>query len=280
MTAPRNATTARGGKRFYTWRDSNYWSVTTILSGGVPKPALLPWGIKAVATGAVTKRDVLGAMLAECKTPDVCARGVFCEACDQTVRWLKSTPYAQRDRAANLGSLVHDAAEAHALRRPYPTWDEQVRPYMEGFVSFLDDFAPVFTATEASVYNRSERYAGTLDAIVDLQLPLHSEPGRYILDTKSGKGIYPEIGLQLAAYRFAEFIGLPDGSEAAMPTVDGALGLHLTPEGYRLIEVRADEEIFRAFLYAREVFRFVEETSKTVLGLDYSHDGATEAAVA
>lgn len=256
MTVPKNAN-SRGGKRFYSWRDENYWSVTTIIGGGVPKPALLPWGIKMVAEAAVDMCNELPAMVARDR--------------DEAIRYLKGSPYAKRDAAANLGTEVHEAIEAHSLGKPMPPWSPLVKPYMAGFEQFLADFAPVFTATEASVFNRSQKYAGTLDAIATITLPLHDEPGSYIVDAKTGKGVYPEIGLQLASYRFAEFIGLPDGSEAPMPPVDGALALHLTPQGYRLIEVRADEEVFSAFLYAREVFRWATETSKTVLGLEHGH---------
>jgi hypothetical protein len=262
MSGPRNATTSRGGGRLYSWRNEQYWSVTTIISGGVPKPALLPWGIKMVAEAAVDMADTLPAMVARDR--------------DEAIRYLKGAPYAKRDAAADLGTEIHQAAEAYALGKPFPPWPVTILPYMTSYVKFLEDFTPTFTATEASVYNRTQKYAGTLDAIAALTLPLHETPGRYILDTKSGKGIYPEIGLQLAAYRNAEFIGLPDGSEAPMPEVDGALGLHLTPEGYRLIEVRADDEVFRAFLYAREVFRFQTETSKTILGVEYGTNAKPE----
>lgn len=265
MTSPRNATTGRGGKRFYSWRDENYWSVTTIIGGGIPKPALLPWGIKMVAEAAVESIEFL---------PEMVARDP-----DEAIRYLKGSPYAKRDKAADLGTLVHKWIEAYSLKRPMPKPPAEIVPYLKAFSLFCDDFNPAFTATEASVYNRSERYAGTLDSIVTLQLPLHEAEGSYLLDAKSGKGVYPEVGLQTSAYRNAEFIGLPDGSEAPMPPVDGALCLHLTPEGYRLIEVRCDEEIYRAFLYAREVFRFCTETSKTVLGLEYG-PLASEAAVA
>lgn len=275
---PRNATTKAGGARFYEWRSERYWSVTTIIGGGVPKPALLPWGIKSVAEGAVTKRDTLRAMLNDCKTPEACADGHFCEACDQTVRWLKSVPYTKRDRAADLGTLIHAWIEAHRLGKPMPVCPPDVIPYLRAFERFLADFNPVYEATEASVYNRTQRYAGTLDAIVTLQLPLAAAPARFILDAKSGKGVYPEVGLQLAAYRYAEFIGLPDGGEAPMPAVDGALALHLAPLRYRLIEVRADEDVFRSFLFAREVFRWQEETAKTVLGQEYANDVTEEVA--
>jgi hypothetical protein len=259
VSGPRNATTA-GNKRFYSWRDENYWSVTTILSGGLPKPALLPWGIKSVAEGVVTKRDVLLPMLAECRTPDTCKTGEFCDACDQTIRWLKSTPYGARDRAADLGTFVHQAAEAYVLGKPFPKWPASVKPRMDAFTQFLADYRPEYEQTEASVYNRSESYAGTLDAIAAIG-------GRKILlDTKTGKGVYPEVALQLAAYRYAEFIGLPNGDEAPMPEVDGAAVLHIPATGgYELIEVRADRPVFTAFLYVRECFRFQEDMSKGVI---------------
>lgn len=263
MSSPRNATTGRGGKRFYSWRNENYWSVTTIISGGIPKPALLPWGIKMVAEGAADMADKLPAMVATDR--------------EGAIRFLKGLPYAKRDAAGDLGTLVHAAVEAHSLKRPMPPWNKLVEPYMRGFAQFLEDFSPTFTATEASVYNRSQKYAGTLDAIATFTLPLYEQPGSYLLDVKSGKGVYAEVGLQCSAYAHAEFIGLPDGSEAPMPSVDGALCLHLTPTGYRLIEVRADDEVFQAFLYAREVFRWQEETSKTVLGLEYGQETLKEA---
>lgn len=264
MTGPRNATTRPGGKRTYSWRGEEYWSVTTIIGGGIPKPALLPWGIKMVAEAAV---DAIGFL------PEMVERDR-----DEAIRYLKGSPYAKRDTAADLGTLVHKWIEAYSLKKPMPKAPDTVVPYLDSFLQFLEDFHPEFTATEASVYSRTQKYAGTLDSIATFRLPMHEEPGTFILDAKSGKGVYPEVGLQLAAYRYAEFIGLPDGSEAAMPDVDGALCLHLTPAGYRLIEVRADEEVFTAFLYAREVFRFVQDTSKTVLGLE--HGPSVEAAVA
>ena len=255
MTSPRNATTRASGKRTYSWRNEEYWSVTTIIGGGIPKPALLPWGIKMVAESAV---DSIGFL------PEMVERDR-----DEAIRYLKGSPYAKRDAAGDLGTLIHSWIEAHSLKRPMPKPPKEVQPYLASFSQFLKDFEPGFTATEASVYNREQKYAGTLDSIVTLKLPLNDTDGSYILDAKTGKGVYPEVGLQLAAYRNAEFIGLPDGSEAAMPDVDGALCLHLTPESYRLIEIRADEEIYTAFLYAREVFRFCTDTSKTVLGLEY-----------
>lgn len=255
MTAPKNATTRKDGKRFYSWRNENYWSVTTIIDGGIPKPALINWAKKYTAEYAVDNFTALTELVAVGR--------------DDAVDWLKGAAYRDRDRKADIGTSVHLAIEAHRLGKPMPPWPLEIRPRMAAFERFVQDFDPVYEATEASVYNRTQRYAGTLDAIITLTLPLDAAPRRFVLDAKSGKGIYPEVGLQLAAYRYAEFIGLPDGSEAPMPSVDGALALHLTDHGYRLIEVRADEQVFQAFLYAREIYRWGLETSKTVLGQEY-----------
>ncbi|MGQ0671028.1 MAG: PD-(D/E)XK nuclease family protein [Actinomycetota bacterium] len=252
MTVPRffrgpQIGTTRDG-RFYVWQKERYWSVTTIINGGAPKPALLPWGIKMVAEGAVSLAEELPALVRKDR--------------DAAVRMLKDLPYASRDRAANLGSTIHAAAEAYVLERPYPEWDDATAPYMRAFVEWLEDFRPTFVAVEVPVFSRTQRYAGTLDAIVE------RDGRRLLIDYKSGKGVYPEVGLQLAAYRYAEtFLGMPDGSEAPMPEVDGCAVVHLRPKaGYEFIPIRADEEIFRAFLYVREVFRFLHETASSIVG--------------
>jgi hypothetical protein len=249
VTSPRNAS-SRGGKRFYSWRDESFWSVTTIISGGLPKPALINWAKKFTAEFAVSNFEALTALVES--DPD------------GAVDWLKGAAYRERDRKADLGTYLHAAMEAHSLGKPFPEWPAQVRPRMEAFLRFCEQHDPKYIATEASVYNRTQRYAGTLDAIVELG------GRRYVLDMKSSKDIYPDVALQLAAYRHAEFIGLPDGSEAPMHDTDGAVALHLADgeDGageWKLLEVDAGEDVFRFFLYVREVFRWQEERAKTVL---------------
>jgi hypothetical protein len=254
--APRNATTSkRTGKRFYTWRNENYWSVTTILQA-VPKPALINWAKKFTAEYACDNFDQLQALLAPRHDGSVDRDGA--------VDWLKGAAFRDRDRKAEIGSRIHAACEAYVLGQPFPEWPITIRPQMLAFERFLLDYQPTFEATEAGVYNRSERYAGTLDGI----LTFENDGGRRLVgDYKSGKAIYPEVALQLAAYRFAEFIGLADGSEGPMPDVDGAFALHLPAEGgtYEVLDVRADLDVFRSFLYFREAFRWMDESSKTVL---------------
>lgn len=259
--APKRATTTGRG-RWYDWRGERYWSATTIIGGGLPKPALIPWGMKAVAEGGVKEAEVLQVMLRQCQTPDECKLGNFCDPCHSTVSWLKGLPYSKRDKAAELGTYVHDAVEAHILDKPMPTWPPAVRARLKSFEQFLADYEPTYLEgmTEASVYSRQYRYAGTLDAILEV------DGRRLLVDYKTGgKAIYEDVALQLAAYRYAEFIAAPDGSEVPMPEVDGCAALHLPEAGYEFVDVQAGPEEFAFFLHVKEVFRFQEEARKAVL---------------
>lgn len=249
MTNPRNArTTSRG--RSYKWRDETFDSVTTILNGGVPKPALTNWAAKSVAEFVAENIDQVVAIANKDKAAaiDLC----------------KGSPWRQRDKAADLGSLIHSFAEAHVLGAPRPEYPPEAEAQMAHFEAFLEDFQPTYEMTEATVYNRKFGYAGTLDAI------LVSGGQRLLVDYKSGKDVYGEVSLQLAAYRFAEFVGMPNGDEVPMPAVDGAAVLHLSPRGYRFIPVQADEVAFRFFLYAQQVRIFSESVSREVLGAPLS----------
>jgi hypothetical protein len=255
---PEIETADRG--RFYVWRGERYWSVTTLIGGGVPKPALIGWAKKFTAEYAVAHLATLNTLVADDPVG--------------AVDWLKGASFRDRDKRADLGSRVHEAAEAYALGAPWPEWSEDEAPYLRAFLRWLEEFAPEFVAVEAPVFSRQQRYAGTLDAIVDVRLPDLARrsgldpdrPLRLLIDYKTG-GVYPEVALQLAAYRFAEtFIGLPSADEAPLPEVDGCAVLHLQPEAYEFLPVRAEAAEFNAFLYAREVYRFTQELAPSVIG--------------
>lgn len=233
-------TTTRDG-RSYSWGDESFYSVTSQLSA-LGKPWLGAWAAKMVAEYAVEYREEWTTL------PKAGA-----------IRLLKGAPWEKRDAAGNLGTAVHDAIEAAVLGQSRPEYPENVAPRMAHFDRFVEDFRPKWLASEAAVFSRKYRYAGTLDAIVEIG------DETLLLDVKTSKDVYPEYALQLAAYRHAEFLGLADGSEAEIPATDGAAVLHITPDDYRLIRVRADEEIFRYFLYVSQCFRWMRETSKTAI---------------
>ncbi|HSW42516.1 MAG TPA: hypothetical protein VLM76_08410 [Patescibacteria group bacterium] len=286
MSNPAGAkTTSRG--RVYTRKGRNYWSVTTIIKGGLPAPALMGWGMRSVAEYAVANHRQIAAMLGAVSLQRVEGRleqpivdrlaSLFGatrdekpiapfyvvsdpDAVEAAVKWLSGAPYRERDRKADVGSAVHAQIEAIILGKPRPEPMPDVAPFLLQFDRFVADFSPSWEASEGTIYSDKESYAGTLDWIATIG-------GRRLIgDTKTGKGVYPEAALQLAAYAHADYLGLADGTDAPLPAFDGGVVLHLSPDAYQLVPVRIDDDVFRAFLFAREVFRWAETISKTVLG--------------
>lgn len=260
--------------------DLRMWSVTTII-GCLDKPALVPWAAIKTAEAAVNT-DVWRHILEEEGTK--AAVDHLKNARFRTGRGLRS--------ATQLGTDVHAALEhkvIHGHFREEDRNDLELRPFLRHANQFLKDFRPRYTAAEVTVFNPRYGYAGTADAFLEI------DGTRFILDVKTSredldgrgnpKGPYPEVALQLAAYRFAECAAvwrarqaeqfkrryyLLSPAERAMavpvPPVDHGLVLYLTPERYGLYPVRCDEEIFDLFLATLDAARFVLDVGKAVVG--------------
>jgi hypothetical protein len=199
---------------------------------------------------------------------------------DLALRWLKGAADRSRDAAAATGTEVHEKAEDLALTHAREAtrltlegvdvepWPEALSGYERSFRQWIEDFHPIILATEATVINRTQAYAGTLDTVVKIDLGPRGM-SNVIIDYKSGNRIYPEVALQLAALARGEFIAHPLGRiELPMPRIDHGAVLHLTPNGYDFKLVRIDQAIFEAFQFAREVYRFRKETASTVFIAD------------
>jgi hypothetical protein len=244
VTAPALASTGPAGHRVYTWAGREFPSVTAILKGGIPAPFLPAWAAKAAAEYAIANLDRLRLL-----PPG------------QAVREVKRAPWQQRDQAADLGTAVHALIEAEATGRPRPELPAEAGPLVAAFDQFTGDHRPSWVASEATVFSRRYGYAGTLDAVASLDI----HPGLVLLDVKTGRGVYPEAALQLAAYAAAEFIGQPDGTEQPLPEIDGGAVLHLRPAGYQLIPVPIGQAVMEAFLAALAVFRWTTDLAPNIL---------------
>lgn len=216
--------------------------VTTALNG-IPKGALVPWAARQVAEWAVDNHVLFGNML------DAAGRG-------PTVRFLTEVPSQERDEAAGRGTEIHALAEEYVLGKEIevPT---DLLPYVEGYAQYVNDFNPASLHTELTVASREFGYAGTLDSIEDI--PGY---GRCLVDWKTGKGVYGEFALQVAAYRHAEVMVGALGDEHDMPAVDRTFILHIQPGGYDLIPVQADGVAFTKFLVALENYRENVQSNK------------------
>jgi hypothetical protein len=85
---------------------------------------------------------------------------------------------------------------------------------VDGVLEFLFDHEPEIHWSEATVHSRTHQYAGTADIIATMKVGRSKLP--VVLDFKTGKRIYDEVAMQLAAYARADFVGLNDGSEVPL----------------------------------------------------------------
>jgi len=236
-----------GRNHGYTLDGQKLPGVTSILSDGLPKPALVGWGINTTAGYAADHWDELAEL-----------------PVSKRIETLKRAPYADRDAAAKRGTEVHALAEklVHGQEVEVP---DELAGHVEAYVKFLDDFEPEPVLVEQSVVSLTRwPYAGTLDGVFDI--PGH---GRLLVDIKTARsGVFPDNALQLAAYRYAtHYASEADGWELhEMPKVDGCAVIHVRADGYSLVPVAAGDEVFRTFRYVQQIAAWAKETSQTVIG--------------
>jgi hypothetical protein len=241
-------TIKRGGARFYVAPESGVKvpGVTSVL-GMLPKDFLRYWAAKVVAEEAVAD---LGTTVSIAMRDPAAA-----------IDFLKRAPDRNTNKAADTGTAAHDLferlAKGEVLGRVHP----DLEPFVRHFSEYLDVVQPEYHFMEETVWNDTHQYAGSFDAFATIQ-------GEKVwLDNKTTRsGIHAEVGIQLAAYRYAEAILRPDGSRIPMPKADGGAVLHIRPEGWQLVPVRADEAMFEVFLHLREIFDFEKNVKSTIVG--------------
>jgi hypothetical protein len=187
--------------------------VTTILNGGIPKPALIYWSGKTVA-------EYVEANPAEIESlrnrDDV-----------DMVRELAAIPAKVRDEAGITGTAVHDFAEILATTGTVEDVPEELAGYVEGYADFLDRFQITPLLMERPCASRKDWYAGKFDMIGTSPLLNDGQP--IMIDLKTSKYVYGETGLQTAAYSLAEFYVDEDGTEHPLPEIVATYVAHVTP---------------------------------------------------
>lgn len=236
--------------------------VTTINGDGLPKKALINWAANATADYAIDNWDELAELAPSAR-----------------LKKLQGGRYAVKDEAAKRGTQVHNMGE-RLIAGESVVVPDLLRPYVDSYVRFLDEFQLRARHVEALVYSETHRYVGTLDIVGDILLPdmpeyadLPRDEDGFVcdclIDAKTNRsGIFGETALQLAAYRHAEFLQ-PDprdpDSAVPMPEIAWTGALWIRPDGYSLIPVTAGAEQHRAFLYVQQVGLW-DKTSRDLVG--------------
>ncbi len=280
--APKTRIQRAGNGHSYYLDGEKVPGVTTILSNGIPKPGLIGWAANTVAdvvvNGLSTARggDGRTRIVADDLVRDLlewnASRGhhavkVGSEALPRLAlaKILSSVRYRDVDEASGKGTTVHRIAEKLA-RGETVEIPEDVAGHVESYLRFLEEWDPRAALLERVVVNRRWGYMGKLDLIADFPglwppgTPWEGTPvGRGLLDVKTSRsGIFAEVALQLAGYRYGETMldGVDEAGEVVelpMPAVDWCGAIHVRADGYDVFRLDVTEKTFRVFLYAKHV---------------------------
>lgn len=191
------------------------------------KPALRNWYADQAARRAVDEWDRIATM-----TPS------------ERLDYIKWGPRDKVTAAALRGTEIHALGEKVANGEDVDVPAEHRGP-VEAYARFLDRWDVEMIATETPLCHTEHRYGGTADGWATIGR-LGGMP--VLLDVKTGRGVYDEVGLQLAAYRYANLCQI-DGVEQAPPEVERVFVAHVTPDDVRLVPVIANEQVHRLFLH-------------------------------
>ena len=206
-------------------------SVTTMLNM-LGKFGLVKWASRITADYAVRHWDDLGAF-----PPD------------ERYEIIMETANRTRDVAAADGTQIHEWAELLLGGHPVDVPSQHVAA-VEGFAKFWESAGFEATHTERRVWSPADgpyaAYAGTLDLIAR-----DREGAVWLLDHKTGKGVYPDVGYQLAGYSGARWIQIGE-QDFPMPPIDRWGVLHIRPDGTSLHEVQRRPDASARWLMVRE----------------------------
>ena len=220
--------------------------VTTVISNGLPKPALVKWAANCAADLACDEWDALGEL-----------------PLSERRKRLAGAPDAARDTAAVRGTRVHALADKLA-RGEEVTVPDDLAGHVESCVRFLNDWEVDTQLAERPVYHEKYLYAGTFDLLATVQ------GETWLLDWKTNKsGPFGDVAFQLAAYAHATHYQHADNDVRRMPFIDRCGVVWLRADGYELYPFHVDALVFRQFLYIQQVAK------AAAVSRDYKGDALT-----
>lgn len=250
MTDPVLAVPTSNGRYYVRPERGSMPSITNII-GKKDKPGLKYWAMKECATYASQQRATLASLTER-----------------EAYTLVREAPFARSDDSpAAIGDIVHSMIERKVKNENAPSHDEvttahhTVRAMWQSFLKFEERYKPQYTGSEWTVWSDTYGYAGTMDLSFNVA-------GFHVLcDAKTGKNVYPETAMQLAAGAFADVVIGADGNEVgAVPKYDKYAILHLRPRSATLVPVDNIPAAWEAFKALKLVFDWDVEMSGQTLG--------------
>lgn len=240
---------SRSADHRYTYQGATYPGATTILGMLDKSGPLMGWAARETATAAVRLVNELPAMIAATGEAGV-------------VKMLSSRSTWQRDEAAQLGTEVHALADLVVRGQPTPSMTDTQRARVLHYAKWWKDSGWTLRLSEAMVVRPdvAQGWGGTFDLLA------YDRDGRTVLsDVKTGRAVYREAVLQLAAYGMASLVQphsdnvITDPPKVyPMPVPDRYVILHVTAEGVREVEVAVGAAERMAFLACLDLYHWSE----------------------
>ncbi|GAG98683.1 unnamed protein product, partial [marine sediment metagenome] len=157
---------------YYYIGDKEYPAITKILNDVLSKPALMYWAGKQCSRIAL-------------KDPTLNEKEVY-------------SKFMEISRgAADRGKQVHRIFERWCQDKEFPPIPKEFEGYGNALKSWVETHKPKPLRSEVEVHSDKWGYAGRCDLIC------HINDEIWLIDFKTGKNIYKEVGLQLVAYKEA-----------------------------------------------------------------------------
>ena len=196
--------------------------VTTILNGFVPKPMLINWAVKEAGIWAEKNIALLN------ESPENIALNI------------KNNALNKRDESAKSGTDKHLILE-QILKGGKVEVAQEYSADIRQLIAWLNVFKPKIIFSEGEHVHTGLRYAGTSDLICEIA------GETWLIDLKTGKGIYNEVALQLSAYENSTHVVNSSGALELMPKIDKLGVLHLYQGHLRFLEVKRDARYWDLF---------------------------------
>jgi hypothetical protein len=242
----------------YTYEGVQYPGVTSILGVMDKSAALMNWAARQTAEAAVGLVQNLPAMIATTGE-------------EGTIKALTSRSSWKRDEAAQLGTDVHHIADLVVRGQPTPPMTDTQRARVLHYAKWWEAMLKAGTKlrlSEAMVVRPDGQengipavngWGGTFDLLY------YDGDGQTVLaDIKTGKAVYREAVLQLAAYGMASLVQpatenvMEGGRVYPMPVPDRYQVIHVTGEGVREVEFNVGTPERMAFLACLDLYHWMD----------------------
>ncbi len=246
--------------RFYIVDGVSYPSVTHILSGGYPKPALVYWSANEERKLVSEASADLFEAFAQAIVPPVMPREAYLATLATRIGPAKAHQKLLA-KAADIGSEAHRAIEwtlrtaIGAEAGPKPVISDPALWSVMAFEDWAKSVSLKPILLERTVYSKVHGFAGTLDILARVN-GVATE-----VSIKTGKSIYAEAHLQSAAYVTALV------EMGYLPPAGGSLIVRLPKNvedpAFEVVPVPPAAELLPTFLAVKQVwaFTYAQETA-------------------